>query len=205
MKDFLGSLNPKKDLLEFIDGLFSAANSGLFERGNDNNHTELPQYELPDYLSFFPQGSLDNIFSDDLEDQIVDHLTDNISDLLKYCTPTNSVVITLAPTPYKNSGESLAVGDFIDEKNANLPFSPAYLSILYSSANDTSGLCKAFGWLKPVPLLKVLPPEVVDQCKLVLEQKRYLDDPAYLGREIRRAYKALQNLIKLSQENKKKA
>jgi hypothetical protein len=195
--------SPKKSIFELISQMVADAHAGLFDKEFDYSGYNQESFDLMSYLNHFVELP-ESAFSQELENKLAEYFNEHISGLLRSCG-NQTMVITLAPTPFSFPGRQLTPNDYFDEAEANIPLSPSYLTILYSDASANHGLCKARGWLKSMPFLSLLPAEIREKCSVKLSSDLYFQNPTAFEVNIRKAYRELQALIDQYHQNKKKA
>lgn len=182
------SENPR-NIFEIVTTMICDARSKVFEQVDKLNAYVVDRFNLDTYKDFFPKN-VENLFNPTLKQTVSQDLDDNLPGILKQLG-SGKLRITFAPVPFDLKGREIDFSKAVDSS-----ISPEFLLKIYSHPERTDGQCYADGWLKPMPLLKLLPEELPRDCSLILDPEKYYQNPEYLDAEMDRIFTNLPKLLK---------
>lgn len=187
---------------EVFEDLARSVARGLFNDPASPHTLQLQPFDLAEYLAAFNITAPANFLTDQALEPILTELEESMG-RLRFLYLENER-LTVAALPCTLHGGLLNSDHFNDSLNISGQV-PPYLFILKSNPDDTRGLCEVSGVVPPLPLLKILPQQIITNCSFLvkypaIDPNNPVDQPRkdfeYLKGEFSKIYYQLQALFK---------
>jgi len=152
----------------------------------------LDHYDLEQWNSAFPLNLKNFLIEDALNARLEAMEAQLVSEMAKIMSQT---LITPIALPADFNGIKFTHADFDGDINKKYP----YFHLVFSKMDDPTGLASIQGLSTRIPLLKILPVEIIEQCSVIVNYPpKVITDPIvafeHVKSELKKKVSALQRL-----------